>query len=273
MRNDCPVRHGQCLLDIVEEVEKMKVAISSTGPGLDAEMDPRFGRCRYIVVVDTDTMEFESIENPNVMASGGAGIQSAQLIADKGVGVLLTGNCGPNAFQTLQAAGIPVCVGVGGTVREAVELYKKGEVSPSQGPSVAEKFGSGGGVEPGSGGAQGTPGGQTAPGLGGGMRRGGGRGVGRGGGRGMGRGMGRGAGRGMGRGMGGGMRRHMGRGMGRGMGLGFGGILGSQMDPEYAGPADPGDELSTLRGQAAALETELDRVRQRIEELKTDREK
>ncbi|MFH1314318.1 MAG: NifB/NifX family molybdenum-iron cluster-binding protein [Candidatus Eisenbacteria bacterium] len=244
----------------------MKIAISSTGQGLDAEMDPRFGRCQYIIVVDTDTMEFETIENPNIMASGGAGIQSAQLIAEKGVGVVLTGNCGPNAFQTLQAAGIPVCVGVGGTVREAVELYKKGEISPSQAPSVAEKFGSRGGPQVDPGGAQGTPDGQTEPGADDGMGRGMGGGMGRGAGRGMGGGgMGRGTGRGMGRGTG--------RGMRRGMGMGFGGILSSRIDPGYTGAAGSGDELSDLRGQASDLRTELDRIHQRIDELERNRGK
>ena len=101
----------------------VKVAVSSTGPGLDVEIDPRFGRCEYFVIVDSETMAFDVVENPNVMASGGAGIQSAQLVADKGAEVVLTGNCGPNAFQTLQAAGISVCVGVAGTVGQVVERY------------------------------------------------------------------------------------------------------------------------------------------------------
>lgn len=75
----------------------MKIAISATGPSLDAEVDPRFGRCQYFLIIDPDTMEFEAIDNTNKMASGGAGIASAQAVAQKGVQVVLTGNCGPNA--------------------------------------------------------------------------------------------------------------------------------------------------------------------------------
>ena len=115
----------------------MKIAVSSTGPDLDSQVDPRFGRCRYFIIIDRETMEFEAVRNPNVMTMGGAGIQSAQLVANKGAEVILTGNCGPNAFQTLSAAGITVIVGVPGTVREAIERYKRGEFRPATQPSVA----------------------------------------------------------------------------------------------------------------------------------------
>ena len=71
----------------------MKIAISASGPSLDAEVDPRFGRCQYLIIVDPDTMEFEAVENSNAMAAGGAGIATGQMIAEKGVNVVLTGNC------------------------------------------------------------------------------------------------------------------------------------------------------------------------------------
>jgi predicted Fe-Mo cluster-binding NifX family protein len=86
----------------------MKIAVSATAPGLDAEVDPRFGRCQYFIIVDPQSMEFESVDNSNALASGGAGISTAQMIASKGVEVVLTGNCGPNAYRTLSAAGIQV---------------------------------------------------------------------------------------------------------------------------------------------------------------------
>lgn len=82
----------------------MKIAITSTGTTLDAEVDPRFGRCQYFVIVDLETMEMESIENTNAIASGGAGVSTGQVIVSKGVGEVLTGNCGPNAYQVLSAA-------------------------------------------------------------------------------------------------------------------------------------------------------------------------
>ncbi|MBU1933249.1 MAG: NifB/NifX family molybdenum-iron cluster-binding protein [Candidatus Omnitrophica bacterium] len=119
----------------------MKICITSDGDKLDSKVDPRFGRCQYFIIIDTDTMEFEAICNPNIDAMGGAGIQSGQLISGENVKSVITGNVGPNAFQTLKAAGIDVITGVSGTIKEAAEKYKKGELKPTQGPSVNSKFG------------------------------------------------------------------------------------------------------------------------------------
>jgi len=122
----------------------MKICITSTGPGLDSEMDPRFGRCQYFLFVDPETMAFEAVENPNLGAAGGAGIQSAQLLANKGVEALITGQVGPNAFTTLQAAGIKIIIGVSGKIREVMEKYNKGQLSSfAQGPTVQAHFGMG----------------------------------------------------------------------------------------------------------------------------------
>jgi predicted Fe-Mo cluster-binding NifX family protein len=107
-------------------------------------MDPRFGRCQYFLFIDSDTNAFEAVENPNLSASGGAGIQSAQLVSNKGVEVLITGQVGPNAFTTLQAAGIKILVGASGKVQEVLEKYQKGQISSSaQGPTVQAHFGMG----------------------------------------------------------------------------------------------------------------------------------
>ena len=92
----------------------MRIAVSASGPTLDAEVDPRFGRCRYFIIVDPENMEFDTVENSGALAGGGAGIATAQMIASKGVEAVLTGNCGPNAFQVLSAAGIKVITGVSG---------------------------------------------------------------------------------------------------------------------------------------------------------------
>ena len=90
----------------------MKIAVSATGPDMDAEVDPRFGRCQYFIIVDPETMEFEAVDNESAMASGGAGISAAQMIAGKGVEAVLTGNCGPNAYQVLSHAWSSSCAKV-----------------------------------------------------------------------------------------------------------------------------------------------------------------
>lgn len=121
----------------------MKIAVTSTGPTLDDTVEERFGRCPYFLIIDPDTLEFEPFENPNIALGGGAGIQSAQLMANKGVSVVLTGNCGPNAFQTFGAAGVQVITGVSGQVRQAIEQYKSGALSSTAGPNVQSHFGMG----------------------------------------------------------------------------------------------------------------------------------
>ncbi|MCK4248472.1 MAG: NifB/NifX family molybdenum-iron cluster-binding protein [Candidatus Omnitrophica bacterium] len=120
----------------------MKICVTAQGDNLDAQVDPRFGRCQYFIIVDQETLEFEAIENSSAQAMGGAGIQSGQLISGKGVEVVLTGNVGPNAFQTLEAAGVKVITGMaGGSVKEAVEKFKKGELKTVDGPSVGSHAG------------------------------------------------------------------------------------------------------------------------------------
>ncbi len=114
----------------------MKIGITSTGENLDADVDQRFGRCKYFLIVDADSMEFEVLSNENAMASGGAGIQTAQTIAKTGVESVVTGNVGPNAFQTLSAAGIKVFTGASGTIKESIEKYKKGELKETESPNV-----------------------------------------------------------------------------------------------------------------------------------------
>ena len=143
----------------------MKIAVSSSGNDLDSQVDPRFGRCAYFVIVETDDMGFEAFENGSIAMGGGAGIQAAQFVASKGAKAVITGNVGPNAVQTLSAAGVETFVGQSGTVREAIERYTKGKINSTSTANVVDHYGMGSGA-------------------------------------GMGRGMGMGGGRGMGRGMG-----------------------------------------------------------------------
>ena len=119
----------------------MKIAITTTGKTLDSQVDPRFGRSAYFVIIDTETMDFSVIENESAAAAGGAGISSGKVVIDAGAEAVLTGNCGPNAERTLTAAGIKLYTGVTGTVAEAIELFKSGELSVAVGPNVQEHFG------------------------------------------------------------------------------------------------------------------------------------
>lgn len=149
----------------------MKLAFSSSGMDIDDQIDPRFGRCRYFVIVDSETMDFESFENMAAGASGGAGISAARSVVDRGAQVVLTGNVGPNAHQALSAANVEYITGVSGTIRDVVNAYKSGKLQSSGSGQVPAAYGSGMGA---------------GMGRGMGMGRGGGRGRGQGGGRGMG---------------------------------------------------------------------------------------
>jgi predicted Fe-Mo cluster-binding NifX family protein len=108
----------------------MKVAISAMRPSLEAQVDSRFGRSRYLIFLDTETMRFESVENPNLMSLMDSGVQMARLVANEGAQLLLTGQCGPQAQALLSKAGVQVFTEIKGTVREAVEKHA-GRPSPS----------------------------------------------------------------------------------------------------------------------------------------------
>ena len=131
-----------------------KVAVSSVGPGLDSAVDSRFGRAAGFVVVDTDTMATDYINNDVAQSMGhGAGIQAAEAVARAGVKAVLTGFVGPKAFQALSAAGIDVVQNMGDvTVKEAVERYRSGQATVSQAPNGGRGRGMGGGGGMGMGG-------------------------------------------------------------------------------------------------------------------------
>jgi predicted Fe-Mo cluster-binding NifX family protein len=115
----------------------MKIAITSTGTGMDDELDGRFGRARYFIIVDTDTDRAEAVDNQqNLDAPQGAGIQAARTIIDQGAEILITGHCGPNAFKTLRAAGVKIIVGARGTVGQVLEKFRSGELSYTESSDV-----------------------------------------------------------------------------------------------------------------------------------------
>jgi len=118
----------------------MKIAVSASGDSLDSNVDPRFGRCAYFIIVEIEEQEIkghEVVNNEAVQAMRGAGVQAAQTVANKGAKVVLTGNIGPNAYNILSQTGIKIITGVSGKVKEAVEKYLKGELKETKQPTVS----------------------------------------------------------------------------------------------------------------------------------------
>ena len=115
-----------------------KIAITAGEGRLEAQVDPRFGRASYFLLVNPETMEFEVVSNhQSLQAARGAGIQAATLVARQQPVAILTGNCGPKAFYTLEAAGIPVFLGITGSVLEAVQQFRTGKLLPARAPNVS----------------------------------------------------------------------------------------------------------------------------------------
>jgi len=103
----------------------MKIGVSSAGKDLNAQVDQRFGRCDFFIIIQTDDMSFDIFENENKSLTGGAGIKCATFLDSKGVEVVLTGNCGPNAENVFSESGINLISGQSGVVKEIVERYIK----------------------------------------------------------------------------------------------------------------------------------------------------
>lgn len=107
----------------------MKIAVTSTGNNISSKIEPSFGRAPYLIVVDSDTMDWEAIDNlATAKLSHGAGIQAGKTVADKGVGLLITGRVGPKAHQVLNQAGIRMITDTEGRVDDAVRQYKEGKL-------------------------------------------------------------------------------------------------------------------------------------------------
>ena len=124
----------------------MRLAVSAQGDTLEAPASPVFGRCPFYVFVDSETMSFEAKPNEAMNMGGGAGIQAAQFVVQQGAQAVLSGNLGPNAYEVLQAAGVPSYLITEGTVRQAVEAFKEGQVQSMAGPNVAAHAGAGKGM-------------------------------------------------------------------------------------------------------------------------------
>ena len=115
----------------------MKIAISATGKEKSSDVDPRFGRAKYFIVVDMNTNMSTAHDNTqNLNAAQGAGIQAGETVARLGAKAVITGNVGPKAFRILNAAGIKVYLAGGGTVADAVLRFKAGELPETSAANV-----------------------------------------------------------------------------------------------------------------------------------------
>jgi predicted Fe-Mo cluster-binding NifX family protein len=107
----------------------VKVTVTAQGNELSSEVDLRFGRTKWLIIVDTETGDYEAKDNiVNLNANQGAGIQTGQNIANLGVEAVITGNVGPNAFKTLNAANIKIFLAEKQTVQDAIDLFKTGRL-------------------------------------------------------------------------------------------------------------------------------------------------
>jgi len=115
----------------------MKVAVTSQGRELTSPVDPRFGRARYFILVDTETGQATAADNSqNLNAAQGAGVQAGRNVVELGAAAVITGHVGPKAFATLQAGGVRVYTGASGSVAEAIEQLKAGKLQQSTGADV-----------------------------------------------------------------------------------------------------------------------------------------
>ena len=108
----------------------MKIAVSATGMDLTSDVDPRFGRSGFFLIVDPETMDFKAIENVQHLHSPqGAGIQAAKTVVAENVDAVIAGNCGPKAFRVMKAAGIQIVTGARGRITDVIRRFEKGELA------------------------------------------------------------------------------------------------------------------------------------------------
>ena len=123
------------------EKHHTKIAVTAAGPSLDAAVDPRFGRCPHLVIMDVGKGICEAFENGNASLGRSAGAQTAEMIASEGVQVVLTGKCGSSAFRALSSAEVKVVPGCSGNIRDVLQQYQAGELKPASDPNAAPRSG------------------------------------------------------------------------------------------------------------------------------------
>ena len=119
----------------------MKLCITANGSTLESYLDPRFGRCSFFLIVDSQTMQFKALPNDSNRSISGAGIRAAQIISNNDVNLLITGNIGPKAFRALSNAGIKIMKGEIQTANMILMKFKNGELNFVDSPTVDNHFG------------------------------------------------------------------------------------------------------------------------------------
>lgn len=119
----------------------MTICITSQGSALESQLDPRFGRAKYFIFYDDETSQFEALENPHIGGIGGVGVQVGQMMDERGVDVIITGNIGPNAFKTIEASNVTVYTGAHGTINQVLDDYKNGTLNPTNTATVNKDAG------------------------------------------------------------------------------------------------------------------------------------
>lgn len=179
----------------------MKIIVTAAAAHIDGAIEPRFGRCPYLILVDSETDEHQAIANQSAASAGGAGIATARKIVELGAQVVITGRIGPNGQEVLTQAGVEMITGCAGPIREILKNYRAGELEvgaavtgrPQGRQAVAQGMergrgmggkgrgmgGGGGGMRQGSGAGQGRSGATGQGGKKGQGRGGGGKGRGR----------------------------------------------------------------------------------------------
>jgi predicted Fe-Mo cluster-binding NifX family protein len=107
----------------------MKIIITTVSPNIESDIDPRFGRGAYLLVVDPDTLEWQAHPNPGIAVSGGAGVQAAQFVTDQKADAVISGDFGPHAFEALNAAAVPMYLfGDSRTAQDVIPRFKAGQL-------------------------------------------------------------------------------------------------------------------------------------------------
>ncbi len=122
----------------------MRICVCATGPDLDSQISPIFGRCGYFLIVDSENKKFKAVLNSAVQAARGAGVAASQIVVSEGTEAVICGNFGPSSFSVLQMSGIKIYSGVTNlTVREVIDKYNEGELKEMEMPTAPGHFGFG----------------------------------------------------------------------------------------------------------------------------------